>query len=294
MSSLGTTPADRYPIFHFPDFSSYVAHYVKARKDADPSFSYRRFSRRLGLKSESLLRMVASGKRKATPDLVYRIGAALGFNSKELEYAEALAGLQRARNLVEKSRFADKLRQLSPELDGAQPQLIEIDHLEFISSWQHIAILEMTELADFRHDPIWISQRLGGAVSVRAVIDALERLKRVGLLKQNSDGSLTRIAKSLKTPPNIPSRAVRGFHRQMINKALDAIEGQNVTERLLESMTLTVDSSKLKAVTELAEEFRKKVAKVAQVERGDETYQLNIQFFRLTDPRTKLAPPKLS
>src|SRR5262249_31981564 len=96
---------DRYPIFNFPDFSSYVFHYVKSRKEADPSLSYRRFSRRLGLKSESLLRMVASGKRKATPDLVYRIGAALGFNSRELEYADALAGLQRARNLAEKSRY---------------------------------------------------------------------------------------------------------------------------------------------------------------------------------------------
>src|SRR4051812_21190972 len=121
---MATTPSqDRYPIFNFPDFSSYVFHYVKSRKDADPSFSYRRFSRRLGLKSESLLRMVASGKRKATPDLVYRIGSALGFNARELEYADALAGLQRARNLVEKSRYADKLRLLSPD---TQSQLIEI------------------------------------------------------------------------------------------------------------------------------------------------------------------------
>lgn len=276
--------SDRYPIFNFPDFSSYVAHFVKSRKEVDPTFSYRRFSRRLGLKSESLLRMVASGKRKATPDLVFRIGSALGFNSKELEYAEALAGLQRARNLAEKSRYADKLRGLSPD---SQPQLIEIDRLEFISSWHHIAILEMMELKDFKNDPIWISQRLGGTVSARAVIDALERLKRVGLLRANPDGTLTRIAKSLKTPPNIPSRAVRGFHRQMINKAIDAIEGQTVAERLLESMTLTIDATKLKAVCELAEEFRKKVAKVAQVGKGDETYQLNVQFFRLTDPKTK-------
>src|SRR5262249_54512416 len=147
---------------------------------------------------------------------------------------------------------------------------------------------------DFKNDPIWISQRLGSTVSVRAVIDALERLKRVGLLQQNPDGTLTRIAKSLKTPPNIPSRAVRGFHRQMINKAVDAIEGQTVNERLLESMTLTVDSSKLKAVCELAEEFRKKVAKVAQIERGDETYQLNVQFFRLTDPKAKARIPQTS
>jgi uncharacterized protein (TIGR02147 family) len=273
---------DRYPIFGFPDFSSYIAHYVKARKEADPSFSYRRFSRRLGLKSESLLRMVASGKRRATPDLVYRIGSALGFNTRELEYAEALAGLQRARNLIEKSRYAEKLRLLSPD---AQTQLIELDHLEFISSWHHIAILEMTELKDFRNDPVWISQRLGSAVSARAAGDALERLKRVGLLKLNADGSLSRISKSLKTPPGVPSRAVRGFHRQMLAKAIEAIESQTVNERLLESMTLTVDSSKLKAVAELAEEFRKKVAKVAQAEGGDETYQLNLQFFRLTDPR---------
>jgi len=47
----------------------------------------------------------------------------------------------------------------------------------------------------------------------------------------------------------------------MINKAIDAIEGSDVTERLLESMTLTIDSAKLKAVCELAEEFRKKVAR---------------------------------
>lgn len=276
--------SDRYPIFHFPDFSSYVAHHVKSKKETDPTFSYRRFSRRLGLKSESLLRMVASGKRKATPDLVYRIGAAIGFNSKELEYAEALAGLQRARNLDEKSRYAEKLRGLSPE---AQPQLIEIDHLELISGWHHIAILEMTELKDFKSDAAWISQRLGATVSVRAVMDALERLKRVGLLQQNADGTLTRLAKTLAAPPNIPSRALRGFHRQMLSKAIDAIEGQTANERLLESMTLTVDSTQLKAVYELSEEFRKKVVAVMQKEKGDETYQLNVQFFRLTDPKAK-------
>ncbi len=276
--------SERYPIYGFPDFSSYVSHYVKARKDADPSFSYRRFSRRLGLKSESLLRMVASGKRRATPDLVYRIGTALGFNTKELEYADALAGLQRSRNLLEKTRYAEKLRLLSPD---SQTQLIELDHLEFISSWQHIAILEMTELADFRNDPLWISQRLGGTISARSSSEALERLKRVGLLRQNADGSLSRLAKSLKTPPNVPSRAVRGFHRQMITKAIEAIETQSVNERLLESMTLTIDTSKLKAVADLAEEFRKKVTKVAQAEGGDETYQLNLQFFRITDPKAR-------
>jgi len=50
---------------------------------------------------------------------------------------------------------------------------------------------------------------LGGSVSVRAVIDAVERLKDVGLLRQNAMGSLTRSRKSFKTHPIF--RAVRPF-----------------------------------------------------------------------------------
>jgi uncharacterized protein (TIGR02147 family) len=285
---VATEPKDRYPIFRFPDFSSFVAHYVKSRKETDPSFSYRRFSRRLGLKSESLLRMVASGKRRASTDLVFRIGSVVGLDSRELEYAEALAGLQRSRGIEEKSRFAEKLRVLAPEGPESQPKLIELDHLEFISSWYHVAILEMTELKDFRPDPEWIARRLGGSISIRAVVAAVERLKRVGLLKIDAKGGWARAAKSLKTPQNIPNRAVRGFHRQMIGKALEAIDAQDISERLVEGMTLTIDTAKLKAVAELAEEFRKKVAKVAQASSGDETYQLNLQFFRLTSKRTSV------
>jgi len=71
--------------------------------------------------------MVAIGQAQATPDLVFphRLGA--GFNSKELEYAEAACRASAGRNLAEKSRYADKLRTLSPD---SQPQLIEIDHLD--------------------------------------------------------------------------------------------------------------------------------------------------------------------
>jgi uncharacterized protein (TIGR02147 family) len=277
--------SDRYPIYHFPDFSSYVAHYVKSRKEIDPSFTYRRFSKRMGLKSESILRMVASGKRKASPDLVYRISSAVGFNSKELEYAEALAGLHRTRKLTEKSRYAEKLRTLSP---GAESHLIEIDELEIASHWIHGAILEMTGLKDFESNAAWISRRLGGTVTVKVVTDAIERLKRAGLLKHAWDGNLVRTTKPWKTPTNIPTRAQLNLHRQLLGKAAEAIEKKEPGHQILDGTTLTVDSKNLNAVRELVEEFQRKIARIARADKGDETYQLAVQFFPITEsPNTK-------
>jgi hypothetical protein len=76
--------------------------------------------------------------------------------------------------------------------------------------------------------------------------------------------------------------------------AAEAIEAQSVDERDYSSCALTIKKDMLPKAKEIIAKFRAEMASVLEKHPGDETYQLSVQFFRLTEPtQTKSSPTKM-
>ena len=140
----------------------------------------------------------------------------------------------------------------------------------------------MTQLKGFKNDPKWIAERLGNKITSYQVKEALDRLIALNILKGEGN-KLVKTRARLTTPKNKTSESIKEHHKQVLNLALEAIEKQNLDKRYYNSCAMTVDSSKLKEAVDLIIESRGQMAKLMEKSQGDQTYQLGIQFFRLTD-----------
>jgi len=282
------TAAKRGEIYSFSSFGAFFADYVKTRKGRD-KLTYGTLARRLKLKSPSLLAMIARGERQPTPTMLHRLAEFMALTPAERLYADALVGFERAKDIDEQLRCARELKRLKPM---SSELVLELDALEMIAKWYAVVILEMTKLPGFRADPAWISQRLGTTVSADMVRDALSTLERGQLTQTAPGGRLRKVADIVRSTVNIPATAIRSFHKQVLLRAHQAIDRQEVSERYFTTLTLAVPRAKIPLAGSLIGQFRDDfMTSMGDVnETADEIYHLAVQFFRATDQA--VSPPR--
>jgi uncharacterized protein (TIGR02147 family) len=275
-------PSPQLPqIYDFASFASFFAACMRARQAADRKLSYRQLCRKLQIDSPSKLSMIAANRRVPAPGFAAAICAALGLDTAQGEYAEALVALQRARTGDERQAAGERLgslrqRDTTRELDARS--------FEMISQWHHLAILELSALPTFRADPSWIRRRFGGRIKTEDARQSLALLEAAGVLARDEDGLLRRTALRFTTSRNVPSDAIRNYHRQILQLAGEALYLQSVDERYVSSTTVSIDPAKMPEAQRLIAEFRDRFTGMMHGGTPSETYNLSMQFFRLTEP----------
>ena len=163
---------------------------------------------------------------------------------------------------------------------------MNVDMFHIVSDWYCFAILNLAETENFKWDPQLIARRLG--LSKLEVHVALERLQRVGLVVREPalPGRPSRLKVSndfIMSQSGVPSEAIRSYHRQILNKALQSIEMQSLDERDLSGIGLAIDPNDLPSIKKDISEFQEKIA--AKYKRGkkSEVYHLEMALFRLTE-----------
>ncbi|MDX9732424.1 MAG: DUF4423 domain-containing protein [Bdellovibrionales bacterium] len=141
--------------------------------------------------------------------------------------------------------------------------------------------MEHTLTRDFQSDPRFIAKALG--LNVVVTRQAIERLKRLDLLIEDADGRLKASEPFTASPAEVPSEAIRKFHRQILQKALDAVDLQTVGQRDLSSLVLAVGKDDIPEAKRVIKHFRRSFdARFAKSPKKDSVYCLAIQFFDLT------------
>lgn len=236
-------------------------------------YSLRSFARDLGL-SPSRLSEVLNGRyglsRKASEDIANR----LSFSKSEKERFCDLVDLSHARSKTKKELARIRLKK-----SVLMYKTMELDAFKIISDWHHLAILELTYLDDFKNDSTSMGRVLG--ISPATVETAIERLKKVGLLKERS-GKLIATEDFSAIGDDKPSSAVRNFHKQIIERALSALFEQNFEERDFSSVVMAISKCKLPRAKELIRKFKRDFSElVTDTTSKDSVYCLGVQFFNL-------------
>ena len=150
-----------------------------------------------------------------------------------------------------------------------------------VRDWYHMAILEMIDITTFKPDFSWMASRLD--LPVEIVKEAVQRLQDVGLMKIEEGGNWSQTAKDLELPSGLPSRSVREHHKQILTKAIVAVDEVPVEQREYSSHTFAVSKAALTELKGLVREFQRKVARLAAQGDKDEVYQLSVQLFPLLE-----------
>ncbi len=248
------------------------------RSTRNPAYSMRSFARDIGL-SPSTLSEVVKGRYGLSRARAEDIGKRLGFSEWTCRNFADLVEASHGRSTA--AREAARLRLVRNQ---KRPQFrnMDLDEFKIIADWYHFAILVLCETRDFSWDKKWIGRELD--IDPAVVGAAISRLEREGLLLRTSENSWSPPEKFTFAGKDVPSKAIRQFHRQVLAKASAALETQAVEKREYTSHVFAIDSAKIAAAKEAIRKFHEEFC----VELADgpnaaknEVYCLTTAFFSL-------------
>jgi uncharacterized protein (TIGR02147 family) len=248
------------------------------RCQTNPQYSLRAFARDLGI-SPARLSFILSGKRGLSENAAKEIAEKLGLNQLEAEYFSNLVIASDSRSKVKRTLAKEKLTKMRQHQKTSKS--VSLEAFRIIRDWYHYAILELTMLNDFKSDLGWIAKRLG--ISKFEAEQAIERLKKLELL-EDKNGHLVQTEPNLTTGFDVPSEALKEFHRQLLKKAQDALVFQTIDERNISSLTLSVSFKDIPYFKKKIKEFQTEINQDAEKRKDgrDEVYCLAVQFFKLS------------
>lgn len=237
------------------------ANYLQ-RKNRNPRYSIRAFSRDLGISSGRINNYLNGSEIPAEKNLE-RMISALKLTSKK---ATAL------KKAAQTSRYLNRGLGFSKALNEQE--------FSQISSWQTWSILTLFQSSDFQPTTEWISKKMDFSIS--QVEKSLQQLEHAGLIcKKSPFYELT--CKNVTTTNDIPSQSIRQFHKQFIKLAENSLDQIPVEQRDISSITMCVNPEKVAQVKELIWEFRSRVNSLMEDStNNNQIYQLNIQLFPIS------------
>jgi len=251
-------------------------HDLKARQRG---FSYRWFSRKAGLASPNFLKLVMDGKRNLSSRGAEAFADALGLSSREASFFRELVDFEQADTPTEKNRAWDRL---SSYQGHRKVRAVERHQFEYLSKWWYPAIRELVAIPGFRDDPEWIARQLRPAITPTQARAAIELLLQLGFVVRGDDGGLTQSEPLLSTGAEVRSLAVGNFHRQMMQRAAEAIDLVDRSEREISGLTVALSQASFQLFKEKIHALRAELLELSGREVApDRVIQVNFQIFPL-------------
>lgn len=272
-------------VYEFSNYRAYLRGVWAERTKNNPNYSLRAMARDCGLASSTLSEAI-NGKKNLSYVMAKKIAAALKLKSKESTFFCDLVQLELSKDPEMKEEIIKKLKRSHPQHLSVFD--LDVEQFKQISEWYHSAILELSLMKNFDFTISNISKIL--KVSKPAVVLALTRLEKLGLLKRTEAGSYVRSNVGTVIRSETKSAAFRQYYREMFEKASHALETQTPLERLSGFLNISLNPKTLPQIDEALTRFFNEIKEIT-ADCGDETevYHCMVHFFNLTENKTKLT-----
>lgn len=272
----------------YNDYVSYLADLV-AWKRGHGAFSFRNFCRKSGFRSPTYLKWVLDGVRPISPKSAHKFAAGLSLDRHEMEYFLLMVRYQSASDPgTKRSTYEEMLKRRQRH---AGP--LTKDAYEYLSHWYYVAIRELVATPDFREDPRWIRERLGGDLTLWEVKGALETLERLKLISRDTKGRLRQTTRDLLTENEVSSLAAYNYHAEMLEIAQRVLATSSAKVRDFQSLVALIDDETFRKLKGEVEKFQNRIINyLGEKERVNgkkrtarELYAVNIQLLPLVPNR---------
>lgn len=248
------------------DFRLYLQGELSGRLKENPNYSLRQFAKLLAVDPSALVKLL-KGDRPIGRLLIKRFGERIGLSPDEIN--EFISYQER-----------NKSRKTDSAPSAQEYQQITLDTFRLISDWHHYAILELIRVDSFVPDSRWISQALN--IPISEVNFAIERMVRIGILEINeSTGAWidhTEISTNIAKP--YFDGAQKKLQKQILEKAIYALEHVPVSQRDQSSMTMAIDINLLPEAKEKIKQFRRELSRfLSRGQKRNQVYHLALSLY---------------
>lgn len=262
-------------IFGYLDFRQFLSDFVVFLRMSG-TFSARKFALQVGFKSPSYLKMIIDGQRNIGPEVVQKLCTTLDLKKDESQFFEKLVLFNQTKLMDLKDKLYEEILSFKKfrsirNLDSAR--------YEFYSRWYMPVVYESVGHVDWAKSKEDFAKRIG--ITIPEIDRSLEILEKLGLIeKRRRDWIKTDTA--IETDPDASSLYIRNFHREMILRAQQTLDGVAPEERDLQGLTLALSHEDFLEFKKALFDFISKMNKrFSTPEKPTAIYQLSTQFFSL-------------
>jgi uncharacterized protein (TIGR02147 family) len=276
----------RPELMEYKNYREYLGDWYLWMKETRQGFSYRTFSRWAGFKSPNQLQLIIQGKRNITPSTVNKFVRILKFSRRERTYFELLVNLNQATTAEAKAGFLLEISSLFKRYR----ENLKHSQFEYLMKWYYPVIRELVTTDGFRPDRHAIARRVGHGVTPRNVDEAMEKLETLGLIRRDAKGRFVQADAIVSTGEETDAAASYFYHRQMMHLALAALDEQLPDERNFTGITLACRKDDVGEIAQMITDCRRQILAYLESRgsaKDDDVYQLNFQFFRVTDGKKR-------
>ena len=248
---------------HNSNYVQMLQEEFEGRKKRRPQYSERAFARDLDL-SSGFISLLFNGKRSLSPRTSMTVIEKLNWSEAD---KKCFIELVQAEQLKKQAPTKSKTKII--ETDE-----LEKDHFLFISHLDHFAVLELIQNHEVS-SLSYIANKLN--VDEESCEEIVDRLFRLGFVEK-FENKLVSPQKNRKLR-STPSQAIRNYHRQCLEMAIDSIEEQDFKKRDLRGLTLSIDPKDFPEAQKTIERFFKNFNKKFGNTKNGEIYQFNTQLF---------------
>jgi uncharacterized protein (TIGR02147 family) len=243
------------------------------------SFSHRMIATKVGSSSSGWFSDILKARQNLTGTQLVKLSTLLKLGERESDYFESLVQFNQAASLDEKNRYFRKLIALrKPE-----SKLVGQDQFEYYSKWYYAAIRELLFFYDFRGDYHILSRKLNPPIKPAEAKEAIQLLVSLDFIRKDAQGRYRPLENTLKKDTSFKSLFAVNFLKANMELGIAALEMFAKEERHISAMTLSYSESfRIKAEAEIEMLRNKLVALMDEDPHPEKVFQLNLQFFPLT------------
>ncbi len=265
-------------LFEYYDYRKYLYDWYEYKKKKNKGISYRFISTKINVDAGYLVKIM-QGQKHLNPEKVSGLARFFKFSKAEEEYFELLIHFAKAKTEERiKFYFEKLLTYTSLNVETVEPQ-----RYEFYQKWYHTAIREIVNCFPVSDNYEETGRMLLPQISASKVESSIELLKQLNFIEKNSKGFYKQTSAFITTGDSWRSIAIRSFHREVINLALQAVGNIPPSERDLSCITLSLSDDDFESLQIRIKEFREDVLRLCKSHTNvNRVYHLNMQLFPIT------------
>ena len=268
-------------IFEYLDYREFLRDYYQSKKAANPAFSLRAFSDKIGFKAKDFISRVMQGDKNLSTQSIQKIVTGLKFGKREASFFEDLVWFNQAETMDEKNSWFQKMQNELKivRFTEGQHQLAFYQY-QVYSHWRHLVVRSLIGMYGFHGDFTSLAKSVHPTITIEEAQESVELLEKCNLVKKNEDGSYELVNKDITTGDRTSKIALRGFHQHCLALGAESIDRDPPTMRNISGLTLGISQAGYEKIVERMSAFRKEIAQIANEDKdADKVYQMQLLLF---------------
>lgn len=248
-------------IYDYVDYRTFLSDSLAHIQSKNSKYSATAYVRQAGFgeNSRGYFNLIMNGKRNLSSSTILGFARTLKLNEKETFHFENLVHYNQATTEKEKVLYFERINKNMKGKTSAAFELLKSQY-NYFSNWYMLAIRELVSNADFKEDYEYISKRLRNKVSKKEIIESINDLLKLGLLKRNQAGIIEQSEEFINfTDTSMNYTVANALHTQFLDKAKESLKEDAYENRSASCVVLATDSENFQKIREEIKAFREQI-----------------------------------